>query len=140
MIPKRFLVPFFFVLSLFGAYAVAGQSHERSAQQAAESWLALTDSGKFAESWEQAGEIFRAAVAKDQWIRTVSAVRTPLGNLLSRRLKNVRYTTTLPGAPDGQYVVIQYDTVFERKKEAVETITPMLEKDGKWRVSGYYIK
>ncbi|HEX3698552.1 MAG TPA: DUF4019 domain-containing protein [Polyangia bacterium] len=33
--------------------------------------------------------------------------------------------TTLPGAPDGKYVVIQFATSFERKKEAVETITPM---------------
>lgn len=140
MICKRPLIFLFLVLSLSGSYAIAGQSHERSAQQAAESWLALADSGKFAESWEQAGEIFRAAVTKDQWIRMVNAVRTPLGNLLSRRLKTAKYTTTLPGAPDGQYVVIQYDTAFERKQAAVETITPMLEKDGKWRVSGYYIK
>lgn len=48
--------------------------------------------------------------------------------------------TSLPGAPDGKYVVIQYDTSFENKKAAVETVTPMLDKDGKWRVSGYYIK
>jgi hypothetical protein len=45
----------------------------------------------------------------------------------------------LPGAPDGEYVVIQFESSFEKKKSAVETVTPMLEKDGKWRVSGYYI-
>jgi hypothetical protein len=37
-------------------------------------------------------------------------------------------------------VVIQYDTVFKNKAAAVETIAPMLEKDGAWRVSGYFIK
>lgn len=26
------------------------------------------------------------------------------------------------------------------KKSAIETVTPMMDKDGKWRVSGYYIK
>jgi hypothetical protein len=46
----------------------------------------------------------------------------------------------LPGAPDGKYVVVQFDTSFQRKKSALETVTPMMEKDGKWRVSGYYIK
>ncbi len=46
----------------------------------------------------------------------------------------------MPGAPDGEYVVIQYDSSFEHKQAAVETVTPMLDKDGKWRVSGYYIK
>ena len=44
------------------------------------------------------------------------------------------------GAPDGEYVVIQFSASFAHKKSALETITPMLEKDGKWRVSGYYMK
>jgi hypothetical protein len=60
--------------------------------------------------------------------------------MLSRKLKSAKYTTTLPGAPDGEYVVIQFDSSFEHKQSAVETITPMLDKDGKWRVSGYFIK
>jgi hypothetical protein len=48
--------------------------------------------------------------------------------------------TTMPGAPDGEYVVIQYQTTFEHKNSAVETVTPMLDNDGQWRVSGYYIR
>jgi len=55
-------------------------------------------------------------------------------------MKATRYTTTLPGAPDGEHVVIQFDSSFTNKKTAVETITPMFDKDGVWRVSGYYIK
>ena len=140
MILQRSLISFFLVLFLFAAYAIAGQSPEQSAQQAAESWLGLTDAGKYAESWNQAGEIFRSAITKDQWVKTIHAVRSPLGKLLSRSLRSAEFTTALPGAPDGQYVVIQYQTVFERKRAAIETITPMLENDGKWRVSGYYIK
>jgi Protein of unknown function (DUF4019) len=140
MILQRSLISFFLVLFLFAAYAIAGQSPEQSAQQAAESWLGLTDAGKYAESWNQAGEIFRSAITKDQWVKTIHAVRGPLGKLLSRSLRSAEFTTALPGAPDGQYVVIQYQTVFERKRAAIETITPMLENDGKWRVSGYYIK
>jgi hypothetical protein len=37
-------------------------------------------------------------------------------------------------------VIVQFDTSFANKKEAVETITPMLDPDGQWKVSGYYIK
>jgi hypothetical protein len=54
-------------------------------------------------------------------------------------LKAARFTRDLPGAPAGEYVVIQYDTDFEEKSGVTETITPMKEK-GAWRVSGYYIK
>ena len=68
------------------------------------------------------------------------AFRTPLGSVISRTLKSQQYLTTLPGAPDGEYVVIQFDTSFTNKASALETITPMLDKDGAWRVSGYYIK
>lgn len=50
------------------------------------------------------------------------------------------YMTSLPGAPDGEYVVVQFETSFTNKKAAAETVTPMLENDGQWRVSGYYIK
>jgi hypothetical protein len=48
--------------------------------------------------------------------------------------------TDLPGAPDGEYVVYQYKTSYKNKKKAIETITPMKEEDGVWKVSGYYIK
>jgi hypothetical protein len=50
------------------------------------------------------------------------------------------YSEKLPGAPDGKYVVIQFDAVFENKPSAVETVTPMLDPDGVWRVSGYFIR
>jgi hypothetical protein len=68
------------------------------------------------------------------------AFRKPLGKTLSRKITSAKYTTTLPGAPDGEYVVIQYQTSFKNKLSAVETVTPMLDKNGDWRVSGYYIK
>jgi hypothetical protein len=39
--------------------------------------------------------------------------------------------------PDGNHVVIKYNMSFQEKKSAAETVTPMLDKDGKWRVAGY---
>ncbi len=48
--------------------------------------------------------------------------------------------TSLPGVPDGDYVVIQYEASFENKRSAVETITPVLDEDGAMRVAGYYIR
>ncbi len=67
-------------------------------------------------------------------------MRKQVGALVSRKLKSAQYATSLPGAPDGKYVVIQYDSTFQNKRAAVETVTPMLDQDGKWRVSGYYIR
>jgi hypothetical protein len=111
-----------------------------AASGAAESWLKLIDQGDYHGSFERASSPFKNAVSAAQWSQQLGAVRKPLGALISRQQKNATYATSLPGAPDGQYVVIQYDTFFQNKKSAVETVTPMMDTDGQWRVSGYYIK
>ncbi len=119
------------------------QSHpeaERAAVEAAQSWLSVVDSEEYGSSWDEAADYFKGAVSTEQWQQTMEAVRKPLGNTVSRVLKSKRYHTSLPGAPDGEYVVIQFNTSFDNKKSAIETVTPMKDEDGKWRVSGYYIK
>lgn len=110
------------------------------ALSSAEKWLVLVDDGRYADSWNEAAGYFKGAVKQEQWQESLQAVRKPLGKVISRELISRSYQTSLPGAPDGEYVVIQFETSFENKKSAVETVTPMLEKDGTWRVSGYFIK
>jgi len=125
---------------LLAGSAWAGDKPEADAQVAAETWLKLVDQGSYAASWDQAAKLFKGAVTKEQWAQAAAGVRTPLGRALSRRVKSRQYAERLPGAPDGKYVVIQFDTVFANKSAAVETVTPMLGPDGVWRVSGYYIR
>jgi len=128
------------VISCTGAKSADNSKAEQAAIEAAKSWLVLVDAGKYPESWEQAAQFFKGAITKEKWGQAVEAVRKTFGDNISRKLKSKRYYTSLPGAPDGKYVVIQFISSFKNKKSAIETITPMLDKDGKWRVSGYYIK
>jgi len=113
---------------------------EVEAIKSSNAWLSLVDSGKYAESWHNASSYFKKAIEIDQWEKALGSVREPLGRLISRKAISQKYLKTLPGAPDGDYVVIQYKSSFENKKSAIETVTPSLEEDGSWRVSGYYIK
>lgn len=113
---------------------------EKAAIDAADAWLKTVDNGDYTKSWEEAAEYFRNFVSQKDWLKSIKPVREPLGKLVQRKFKSALQTDSAPGAPDGQYVIIQYDTSFENKKSAVETVTPMLDKDGQWRVSGYYIK
>jgi hypothetical protein len=134
-----------FIITMLGSLILTGALQangvaEKAALGVSSAWLSLVDEGKYAESWIQAAALFKAAVTKEQWQESMKAFRVPLGKVVARKLKSKQYTKTLPGAPDGEYVVIQYETTFEKKQSAIETITPMLDKDGKWRVSGYYIK
>jgi hypothetical protein len=117
----------------------ATMTNEKAAQLAAEEWLSYVDAGNYAKSWTESAVGFKRVIDQSGWEKALNGGRAPLGKVLSRTLKSATYSTTLPGAPDGQYVVIQFDASFEKKQSAIETVTPAKEPDGYWRVSGYYI-
>lgn len=138
---RNFLVGLMLISMILVSVAYgADATQKKDALAAAENWLAKIDKEEYAESWKEAAEYFKTAVSQNKWVNSLQAVRKPLGKLNSRTVKSKTYKTSLPGAPDGEYVVIQFTTSFENKKSAIETVTPMKDKDGKWRVSGYFIK
>jgi Protein of unknown function (DUF4019) len=109
------------------------------ATDAARAWLTIVDGGRYGESWQAAAEVFRNGVPQAQWETMVASVRGKVGNLMLRKPLSVKYARDLPNAPHGEYVVIQYTTRFENGL-FTETVTPMKQTDGSWKVSGYYIK
>jgi uncharacterized protein DUF4019 len=128
-------------LSFLALYMSAcSQDKKIVAEGAADNWLKLVDAGNYAQSWDDTGTVLKANVAREQWQELLTRNRAPLGTLISRKLKSAEYTTQLPGAPDGQYVVLQYQSGFEHRNSVIETVTPALDKDGKWRVCLYVIK
>lgn len=132
---------FLFFSCVFVTLLCAAQADERTdaAIAASKVWLELVDQGEYKRSWQDAAPFFQEHVKESQWESLISSVRNPLGAVESRELISAHYTTTLPGAPDGNYVVVQFKTSYANKPEAVETVTPMLINDT-WRVSGYFIK
>lgn len=112
----------------------------RVAEAAADSWLELADQGQSEGTWRQASSLFQAAISRTDWERALSAARAPLKELVSRHVESAEFYETLPGAPDGKYVVLTFNSSFERKAAAVETVTVMQDEDGPWRVAGYFIK
>jgi uncharacterized protein DUF4019 len=78
-------------------------------------------------------------VPRDQWVGMVKGVRGPLGSVKSRDVKTVTPAKSLPGAPDGDYTVIQYQTSYQNKADAVETLT-LVNDSGNWRCAGYFIR
>ena len=106
---------------------------------AAKEWLAVVDSKEYKKSWHEAAPFFKEHVKEKQWEEQISTVRGLLGKAESREFIDAQFTTTLPGAPQGEYAVIRFKTNFSGKPNSVETITPMMA-NGSWRVSGYFIK
>jgi hypothetical protein len=124
----------------FSSLSVADEAKEAAALEAAKTWLTLVDNGHYGESWETAAAYFKNTVTKDYWQQAIPAIRKLFGEPLSRKLGSIEYTRSLPAAPDGEYYVIQIATSFEKKQHAVETVHLMLNENGAWRVSGYFIK
>ena len=113
---------------------------ETAAKAAADIWLALVDDNRYEPAYQSAASIFQKLVTKEQWIKLAGNGRNLLGKSRSRTVQDTKFSATMPGAPDGQYVVIHYQTSFEKKAAATETVTTLLDSDGQWRVCGYFIR
>ena len=124
---------------LVSSVAMAQSDKAQIAAESATRWLGYVDSSDYAKSWDSAAQLFQKAVSKADWEKQLTAIRGPLGAEESRGQVSATYTTQLPGVPDGEYVVVRYQSRFEKKRSAVETVTLANDRD-KWRVAGYYIK
>lgn len=106
----------------------------------AQYFLAAVDQGNWQESWDRAGAYFQSQVSADQWAAQGRPVRQPLGAVTSRELSNVNRAATLPGAPEGEYEVLQFTTKFAAvEKPAIETVVMLMGDDG-WEVVGYFVR
>ena len=112
---------------------------ELAARAAGEKWLALLDRGEYSKAWDDCAQLFRQRVTREQWVDSMPSTRAPFGAMQSRNVEIAGYKSSLPGAPDGQYVTVRYRTSFEKKENAEEVITLAFE-DGLWRPTGYSIR
>jgi hypothetical protein len=111
----------------------------RPATRAADAWLELVDAGRYGASWDAAAATFQDAIERVKWETTVDDVRGKLGLVAKRKLRAARHARSLPNSPEGEYVVIENVTNFENRPLSTETVTLMKQKDGSWKVAGYFI-
>jgi hypothetical protein len=112
---------------------------EQAAERQALGFLGYLDHGRYADSYAYTGMLIRAQLDRDSFAKQIEKARAGTGALLSRELVDASYTTSVPGAPEGEYVVLHYGANFANRQEAMETVILAFAK-GYWRVSGYYIK
>jgi len=118
----------------------ADSSGIADATAASRAWLSAVDAGQYGKSWDEAAAFFRQNVSKAGWEKAASEARQPLGALKTRELESAEPAHRLPGVPDGDYVVLTYHASFAGRADATETVTPMRDADGQWRVAGYFVK
>lgn len=125
--------------SLLWCVALTASAANESGEQVAEQWLSVVDAGNYGQSWQQSGTLFQSQVSKSQWQQALNSVRMPLGEAIKRQQTRVEKHSQLPGVPDGDYLIIQYQTEFKNKQDATEMLTLAKQPDG-WRPVGYFIK
>ncbi|NBW10191.1 MAG: DUF4019 domain-containing protein [Caulobacteraceae bacterium] len=107
--------------------------------EAATVWVELLDRAQWAESWAGAGAMFKGQVSEADWASNARSVRDAVGPVVSRVQMSATRTSSLPGAPAGDYTVIQYQTAFANRPAATETAVFVREDSG-WKAVGYFIR
>jgi hypothetical protein len=90
----------------------------------AQTWLAGIDAGNYEQSWKDAAKFFQTAITGATWSEAMTKFRKPLGELKSRLLRDAKTGKSMPGAPDGVYVVVQFATSFSTGTQSNGFIVP----------------
>ncbi len=128
----------FIVLAALPAHAQDARTSE--VQATARAWLVLTDKLDAQASWNAAGDKFKKQMSAEQWGELLQKHREPFGEATQRAVLSTSFATQLPGAPDGDYALLQFRTAFRQKAEGHESLTLERQPDGQWRVVGYFIR
>jgi hypothetical protein len=115
------------------------RAKEEAAGRVAGEWLKLIDSGEYGKAWDQCAPVFREKVTRDQWVQGIPKSRADYGKFNSRKLVAAAYRTSLPGAPEGDFVTVRFASDFEKNAAAEELVTLMYQ-GGSWRPIGYLLR
>ena len=129
------------IACLVAGTALAQDPRAGLPQKAAREWLAQTDKIDGAGSYAAAGAKFKEAITVDRWSEALQKARGPLGATEQRTIFETKFDNKLPdGGAEGEFALVMYRTAFAKKADSVETVTLEREKDGVWRVIGYFIR
>lgn len=122
-------------------YVTKNSLRKEAAFGSAEKWLLVVDNGDFAPVWENASAFVKRTKNHDAWLASIAAARSGLGKTLGRKTSRHLHTKALPDLPRGEYMLLEFVSVFEHRPESVvESITALQDEDGVWRVIDYSIK
>lgn len=99
-------------------------------------WMALIDAGQYDDSYAFGCDAMHDKVPQDRWGQVLKALRTPWGPVVSRKQISHIYKPNGYEGSGGEFMVITYDTTFQKLGLATEVVVLKWE-GGKWRGAGY---
>jgi len=106
----------------------------------AKAWLTLLDQKRYRQVWEASATHFKSEITLERFQQMIVVVRNPKWHVSERNLATIEYRPSLPQAPPGEYIILKFDIQFMGYDPAHEIVTMIKDIDGKWRVTGYFIK
>lgn len=65
-----------------------------------------------------------------------NALHPTLDQLENRKVRSAQYQESLPGVPDGQYVLFIFESSFDKAELEAEIVVVAMDEDSVWRVIG----
>lgn len=103
----------------------------------------LIDQGKAGEVWDQASNVAKQSISRNDFVSGVTKQRDNVGKLVSRRLAAVTHSVSKGDAklPAGDYVNVVFASQFGSNKQPIrELVSYHYDSDKVWRVSGYTLQ
>lgn len=114
-------------------------SSKPASAQSAIAWLAFINDRNWAEGWRNASEMMRSQISQDLFTTSMTSAHSMLGKVVSRKFVRARATKSLPGAPDGDYELLEFKSEYEKKADAIDTVVVVKEGSG-WKVAGFFTR
>jgi hypothetical protein len=108
------------------------------ATEQAAHWLDALDAGRYDEGWSGLATVMKQGRTLDDFKADISGPREQLGKPILRELRHAEFSTTVRGAPTGNYVTVSYLSQFSNTPPVLETVLLTLE-DRRWRIGGYSV-
>jgi len=113
---------------------------DRDSIDAGMKWLALIDAGKAGDAWDLSSKQLKSAVTRAKFVDGMRDARKSFGKLEGRTAERFARSHQMPGAPDGDYVIIEYTARFGQGRKLQEQLVWTIEDGDIWRVAGYYYR
>jgi len=138
---KWFRVCLWLLLSLTCTAALAAHETGRDAAvcDLAGQFVCRLDAGDYSGAWMALDAHARLLKTAQDWQRYQAAIRSAYGPLQQRRFRSLDHRGTYSQHPDGDYVVVCFDSRFADKQAAIETVVLRQEPAGAVSIIAYYI-
>jgi hypothetical protein len=113
------------------------QEEQAGARASAEQVLSQLDRGDWKPAWEASSGSLRESANLPQFVAGVQSTRVAFGTPISRAVKGFNFTTSIDGAPSGEYAIVFFNTAFSGAGEVEEQVVLARER-GTWRLAGYW--